>query len=522
MGSRREWFQRVVAAGLGTLSEHSQAQPRLEAPPFQLGVASGMPTTDGVVLWTRLLPLNAMRNAWADEIVDVRWELAEDESFKRIVRQGVAQALPLLAHSVHVEIDGLPAGQWFHYRFMVGGAISPTGRTRTLPPAGQAVERFRLAFASCQRLASGHFGAYRRLLDEDADLLAFLGDYIYDSGAYPSPTVPQGIAPATTLAGYRAHHELHKRSPELQAAHAAMPWLLVWDDHEVLNDYAGAPARGLAGGRLARQRRAAYQAYYEHMPLRLASLLRGIEGLTRGGEELRIFGSLSWGRLASLQLLDCRQYRDEQACSGLRGLVDPADCAALSDPRRSMLGAAQEAWLERQLAEQRRGRGRPWSLLLQSTMFSPRRLPILGGLRIWNDGWDGYPEARARLVDALLRHEVAGPVLLGGDLHENWACNVPAGAGDSAADRRCVASEFVGTGITMSSFAPGAIAEIKAANPHAVYADAGRCGYGLLDLRSDRLHLAFRVVDSLSTADPAISTAAAFDVESGSPLIHPA
>jgi alkaline phosphatase D len=332
--------------------------------------------------------------------------------------------------------------------------------------------------------------------------------------------VPEGLPPSRALDDYRAHYELHKRVPELQACHAALPWLAMWDDHEVANDYAGGPLRGLAPGRLAAQRRAAYQAWYEHMPLRHAQLVRGVEGLARGGDELRLYGRLAWGRLAALHLLDCRQYRDPQACRGIAGLVDPGSCPGLADPRRGVLGAAQEAWLVERLREQSTGRGRPWTLLLQATMVSPRRIPIGGSHRVWNDGWDGYPAARARLLDAIAGLQVAGPVFVGGDLHENWACKVPAGPGANDPDRRFVASEFVGTGISRSSLAPAAIDAIRDANPHAVYADAGRSGYGMMELRPDRLDVRFRVVDDVWSPDPAIATAASFVVEAGSPLVQ--
>lgn len=517
---RRDCLRLAAAASLGLLGPAKAAAPRFDTNPFQLGVASGAPTTDGVVLWTRLLPLNPQRYAWDEDTLDVRWELADDPAFARVLRSGTAQALPLLAHSVHVEVDGLPSDRSFYYRFAIGDAVSPVGRTRTLPAADQRVDRLRLAFASCQRLARGHFGAYRRLLDDQVDAVVFLGDYIYDSGANPSATVPRGIEPALNLQGYRAHYELHKRDPALQAAHAAHPWFLLWDDHEVVNDYAGGPLAGMAPGRAAAQRRAGYQAWYEHMPVRLSTLVKGVTGLTQDGAEVRLYGQSAWGRLAMLTRLDCRQYRDPQACSGVGGMVVADGCDALQAPGRSLLGSAQEAWLAQALAGQRAGQGQPWNLLLQSTLFSPRRIPFMGGVRTWNDGWDGYPAARARLIQQLVGQEVAGPVLLGGDVHENWAVNVPAGTGDSEADRRCVASEFVATGITMTSFFPKKTAEIQAANPHAVYADGGQAGYGLVDITPRQLKVQFRSVDSVANPDPGISTAASFVVEAGQPRVQ--
>lgn len=508
---RRQLLGALTAASLGRLAVASNASPRLEAYPFQLGVASGSPTDRSVVLWTRALPLNPLNNPWADQTLTLRWELALDPGFSQILREGSVQALPLLAHSVHVEPDGLPADTVFHYRFMLGDAVSPVGRTRTLPAPDQPKDRLRLALASCQRLGNGLFGAYTRLLEEDVDLIAFVGDYIYESGAYPTAALPQGLAPASDLAGYRLHYETHKREPTLQAAHAAFPWLMTWDDHEVMNDYAGGPLRGL-DSRDARRRAAAYQAYYEHMPLPLASLQRGLLGLTQAGEELRLYGHRSWGRLASLHLLDCRQYRSPHACRGVASLIDPADCTALRHPEHTLLGAEQGRWLQESLGQQKR----TWNLILQTTMVAPRRIPFGSGHRIWADGWDGYPLDRERLLDALREQGVGGAVFLGGDLHENWANELRTPVGQP------VATEFVGAGISMKSFFPRMTPDILAANPGSRYANGTDCGYALIELTPEQLRCDFRVVDSLATNEPGIRTAASFVVSPQSPRLSAA
>ncbi len=505
---RRDLFRVLAAAGLGQLTSAHGATPRLEADPFQLGVASGSPTASSVVLWTRLMPLNPLNNPWARETLDVRWELAADPGFAQVLRAGTVQALPLLAHSVHVELQGLPADTHFFYRFLIGDATSPVGRTRTLPTADQAVDRLRLGLASCQRLGTGLFGAYTRLIEDGVDLIAFVGDYIYESGAWPTAALPRGLAPASDLGGYRLHHETHKLEPTLQAAHAAVPWLVTWDDHEVVNDYAGAPLQGLGSGD-ARRRAAAYQAYYEHMPLPLSALRRGLAGLTQTGDELRLYGRQAWGRLAQLHLLDCRQYRSAPACTGLRGLVAPDDCAGLQRPDRTLLGSEQEAWLLDGLADTER----PWQLMLQTTMVAPRRIPFGGGHRVWIDGWDGYPASRQRLLERLQAQHTPGAVFLGGDLHENWATEI------RQPDGKPVATEFVGAGITMKSFFPRMTPDILAANPHARYADGSACGYVLIDVTPQRLRCDFRVVDSLATNTPAVRTAASFTVEAGQPRL---
>lgn len=505
---RRDLFRYLAAAGLGQLGSARAAPPRLEADPFQLGVASGSPTASSVVLWTRLMPLNPLNNPWERETLAVHWELAADPGFTQPLRSGTVQAVPVLAHSVHVELQGLPADTRFFYRFQIGEATSPVGRTRTLPAPDQPLERLRLALASCQRLGSGLFGAYTRLVEEDVDLIAFVGDYIYDSGAWPTAALPRGLAPAQDLGGYRLHYETHKLEPTLQAAHAAVPWLVTWDDHEVVNDYAGGPLQGV-GSRDARRRAVAYQAYYEHMPLPLSALRRGLEGLTQTGDELRLYGRQAWGRLAGLHLLDCRQYRSPHACSGIGAIIDPADCAALQRPDRSLLGAEQEAWLLDGLGDT----GRPWNLVLQSTMVAPRRIPFGGGHRIWADGWDGYPVSRQRLLERLQAQHTPGAVFLGGDLHENWATEI------RQPDGTPLATEFVGTGISMKSFFPKMTPDILAANPHARYASGRDCGYALFDVTPQRLRCDFRVVDSLATNTPAVSTSASFVVEAGQPRL---
>jgi len=504
----------------GTLVGGVWAQVAMTEYPFVLGIASGTPTPTGIVLWTRLVPHNPFNSDWADKILDVKWEVARDDKFTQLVRRGTTQAIPTLAHSVHVEVDGLEPDRFYFYRFMVNDAVSPIGRTRTFPLAEIDVDRLRIAFASCQRLETGGFGAYRRLMEEDVDLVLFLGDYIYDGGAWPSERFPKGLRAAGSLADYRFLYELHKREPALSQCHAALPWLTIWDDHEVFNDYAGVNLKGESSWGKTGQRNVAYQAYYEHMPMRLSSLIRGVQGLTKGGEELRIYQRAQFGKLINFHMLDCRQYRDDQACSGVGGMINPDSCEILKDTKRTMLGKEQEDWLNSNLAKQTPGEGQVWNFLVQTTMFSPRRIPWNGDYKLWNDGWDGYPAARDRLVGALQQYKVSGPVFIGGDLHENWACNVP--GHDLDGNVRTIASEFVGTGITQSSYYPKGVDFIKPANKHAVYADAGRCGYGTVDISKARIEVRYRVVDNIAKSDPAISTAATFVVESGNPEIHPA
>ena len=510
-----------AAAGCYWLPRSAWSQPRLGSNPFTLGVASGSPLPDGVVLWTRLLSTGLFGGSnLPDEPITVRWELAHDAAFTRIAQSGQAQALPALGHSVHVEVGGLDSARGYFYRFMLGGAgndwVSSVGRTRTLPAPDAKPASLRLAYASCQRWEHGHFSAWRHLVADQPDAIVFLGDYLYEYPGAANPVRPGTGHWTLSLADYRQRHALYKGDPDLQAAHAACPWFLAWDDHEVQNDYAGLTPgdSGPAVADFATRRAAAYQAYYEHMPLRTTVLTRALAGLGSGAE-MRLYGQVRFGHLATLRLLDARQYRSAQACNrdgalGSRQL-DPTTCAAWLDPARTMLGAEQEQWLAASLARSAGEGG--WNLLGQSTLFGPRDLQRGAGQRLWNDGWDGYTPARTRLVDALRQHRVANPVLLGGDMHENWVGHVLADYADAAGP--AIGVEFCGTSITARSGGNAQTAERLAENPHFVYADAERKGYGIADLSARQMTVSLRVVSDVTARDSGIETLASFAVQSG-------
>jgi alkaline phosphatase D len=505
----RRALLRLAAAGAvaGWLPRAAWSQPRLADDPFALGVASGSPGADSIVLWTRLLAPEL-----ATQVATVRWEIAHDEGFGRIAASGQAQASPELAHSVHVEAGGLEPDRRYFYRFMAGPWTSPVGRTRTLPAPDATMQRLRLAYASCQRWEHGYYGAYRHMRADDPDFVLFLGDYIYEYPGAQDAVRPGGGQLTVSLDQYRARYALHKGDPELQAMHRACPWLFTWDDHEVLNDYTGELPGGVRGQDFIRRRAAAYQACYEHMPLRASVLVRALQGLQAGGE-LRLYGEHRFGRLAQLCLLDARQYRARQACTpgGKYGsdVVDPTTCASWNDPARTMLGAAQEQWLDGRLA----AGGAAWTLLGQQSLFGQRDLLPGAGERFWNDGWDGYPAARQRLQASLQKHAPANPVLLGGDVHENWVGHVLADY--ARPDSRSLGVEFCGTSITSRAFQPERVAERHADNPHFLHADASQRGYGIADFSPRRLEVALRVVDDVARADTGIATLARFAVEAG-------
>lgn len=512
--SRRQILQVVTAAATaGWLPRSAWSQARIAEHPFTAGIASGSPTVDSVVLWTRLLGAEL-----PPQPITVGWEVADDERFTRIVQSGQAQALPELAHAVHVEVPGLAPDRAYHYRFLAGPWTSAAGRTRTLPAPDAPHARLRLAYASCQHWEHGFFGAYRHMRDDAPDFVVFLGDYIYE---YPPSR--RGVRRTdgqwtVTLEQYRARHAAYKSDPDLQAMHQACPWFFTWDDHEVQNDYAG--DRPGDGGPpvddFVARRAAAYQAYYEHMPLRASVLTRALEGL-RSGAELRLHSQVRFGRLAQLCLLDVRQYRSRQACSPPRRastVLDPELCAERGDPARTLLGAAQEQWLESRLA----AGGSTWNVLGQSTLLGQRDLLQGPGRVVWSDGWDGYPQARRRLLGALQEHAVPNAVVLGGDVHENWVGHVKADY--DRPDSATLGVEFCGTSITSLAFEPERVLHRLADNPHFIHADAARRGYGIADFRPARLEVSLRVLDDARRRDPQVSTEARFLVEAGRPVLQ--
>ncbi|MEO7887657.1 MAG: alkaline phosphatase D family protein [Polaromonas sp.] len=520
---RRELLQSLAIASAGAfLPRSATAQVRLSENPFTLGVASGSPTHDSVVIWTRLVLDAADPLRLQQKPVAVRWELAHDENFSRIVQTGQTQAVGALAHSVHAEVQGLEPDRWYFYRFITGGAASPVGRTRTFPAPDAVVARLRLAYASCQRWEHGYYSAYRHMRDENLDVVLFLGDYIYEyPNAGQAVRVPTG-GWVVTLDDYRQRYALHKSDADLQAMHAACPWVVTWDDHEVQNDYAGA-APGNSGPPVpdfSARRAAAYQAFYEHMPVRASVLTRAVAGLASGAE-MRIYQRVPYGQLASLYMLDARQYKDAQACTrdGKPGssTLNPASCATWNDPARSMLGLQQENWLDTEWGKAAT-KERSWNLVGQQSLFGQRDFRSGPGQVLWNDGWDGYSAARTRFTNSLRKHALANPVLLGGDVHENWVGHIKADYADAASPS--LGTEFCGTSLTSRSAGNAKIPAILAENPHFVFADSERRGYGVVELTPRKLTGTLRVVDDVTRADSGVQTLAQFSVQAGRPVVE--
>jgi alkaline phosphatase D len=352
-----------------------------------------------------------------------------------VLRAGTVLAHPDLGHAVHVEVDGLEPARSYWYRFRAAGELSPVGRTRTLPAPTASPARLALAVVSCQHFEHGFYTAYRHLAgEEDLDLVLHLGDYLYETA--PSEGQPRRHAtPAPVdLAGYRLRHAQYRTDPDLQAAHAALPFVLVWDDHEVDNDYAGDQSeRWDPPAAFRRRRAAAYRADWEHLPLRRGSRPRG--------PAARRYRRLRFGDLAELAVLDTRQYRHDQPChsNGVGRDQVVAGGRERLDPRRTLLGSGQRRWL---LAGLARSRAR-WNVIAQQLLMAELDRQPGPGLAYNSDGWDGYAADRARILGFLAARRPSNPVVLGGDLHCFWVTDLKLDHHQPAT--ATLASEFVGT-----------------------------------------------------------------------------
>ena len=483
------------------------------ANPFTLGVASGDPLPTGVVLWTRLAPapLDPAGAGGMSGAVPVRWEVADDEGFRRIAARGEAQATGAFAHSVHVEVEGLQPNRPYFYRFSAMGQSSAVGRTRTAPSPGQRVDRLRFAFASCSHWEQGYFSAYRHMAAEQPDVVLFLGDYIYEYTSRSDRAdrlVRRHDGPeARDLPGYRNRYALYRTDPDLQALHAAAPCLMTWDDHEVENDYADRwsehpqtdPAEFL------RRRAAAYQAFYEHMPLRARSLPRG--------PDMVVFDRLRFGDLVEFSVLDGRQYRSMGACPLPRyrgGHLVPATCTERDDPGRTMLGFEQERWLADGL---RRSNAR-WNVVAQDVLVASLvQTDKNGATGHWTDGWDGYPASRRRVLEGVRDSRAQNPVFLGGDSHSYWATDLKVDFENAASP--VVATEFVGGSVTSNAPPYQRFASALPANPHVRYFESRAHGYVSVDVTPGRMETRFQAISDRRDPAATVRTLQRFVVEDG-------
>ena len=509
---RREFNQQLqrsaialaLAPWLTAVAAPVAQKRRWQTNPFALGVASGRPRADSVVLWTRLVLGDEDRAAGA-EALRVQVEVFADAALKRRVQKAEVVTNEARGHSVHVHLQQLQPSTNYWYRFSQGDAISTVGHTRTAPASNADVHHLRIALASCQHYEQGQFIAHEEIARQQLDFVLFMGDYIYESSNAQYALRKHSSEEPKTLQGYRGRYEQYKRDPALQAAHAAHPWVLMWDDHEVVNDYANDQDRHYTDPKqLLLRRAAAYQAYFEHQPL-----LLGPDASNPAN--MRLYDQLSWGKLADVWTLDCRQYRSPQACrdpvrGGGRMVVQ---CDELADASRSMLGAEQERWLTDSLSTSKR----QWKLVAQATQISSTSVPAPVGRSYWNDAWDGYPEARKRLLQTVVDAKLNNVVTLGGDVHCNVAA--PLRMEPNNPTSPIIASEFVTTSITSRGLGDKAAAVIRESNADLLHYRSDERGYSLITVTPKEVRCDFRTTKFPAGSEAGLKTQASYVVKNG-------
>ena len=478
--TRREFLWATAAASLSwpALAQEQRATAAAGSR-FQHGVASGDPLSDRLIIWTRVTPRD-LSNA---PPVQLRWRVGTDPDLRSIVARGTAETSSERDYTVKVDVGGLTPGRPYFYAFDVDGEQSPVGRTRTFPTTA---ERMRFALVSCSNYPAGYFNPYAAIVRRlDLDAVVHVGDYIYEfaEGEYGAGAVinriPQPAQEAVALADYRARYATYRTDPDLQEAHRLFPFIAVWDDHELANDaWAGGainhnPEKG--EGDWTTRKAAAYKAYLEWMPIRESS-----------DPAIHLYRTIRFGTLADLVMLDTRALRDRQVAN--------SDAAGLADSKRTLIGAAQEAWMFDQLRASQRA-GTSWTLLGQQVMFSSITLP---GTRPTNtDQWDGYPAQRDRVLDFIERERIRNLVILSGDAHSSWGFDVArnpwhlyqpaAGAGSLAVELVTPAISSPPPPMFTSSSGPDASAALRVAFPHLKYLEGAHRGFIVVELTRDRM-----------------------------------
>ncbi len=528
----------AVATGLGGASRPAQAAQGV----FGHGVASGDPLGTSVVLWTRVTPsADATPGSGRGAATSVVWELAEDPGFQRVRRRGTVRTAAADDHTVKVDVTGLEPYTRYWYRFRALGQTSRVGRTQTAADDGR-LHALRLAFVSCSNWTGGYFSAYRHVAArDDLDLVLHLGDYLYEYGNGEDRYGPKTLVgrrdhvPATEmvrLSDDRRRHAQYKTDPDLQAAHAAHPWIVVFDDHEVANDsYDGGAENHTEGveGTFVERRKQAYQAYLEWMPIRLPD--------QRGAAGTRFWRRFSFGPLADLSVLETRQNRSQQV-PGATGALAAADAVALADPARQLLEPAQMQWLTDGLTS---GSTR-WHLIGNQTVFTrvalAKAVPgqeLLGQLGLGDpafnsDQWDGYQDDQ-RQVLAAMAASGGDPVVLTGDIHSSWANDLPLDPGTYAPAgplNNSVGVEFVCPSVTSDGFAEifgdpvaaeAATSGLQTDNPNIRYLDGIGHGFAVLDVTPERVKSDFWFISDREDPRATVAHASSWQSVKGSRVV---
>ena len=506
----------IIGAGASLLSAPAilRAQQTFAQFPFRLGIASGDPSSDGFVLWTRLAPDPFDEHGGMPLApVEVEWFVYDDPVKQGVVQKGTAKASPELGHSVHVEVSGLQPDRPYWYRFVVGREKTVVGRTRTLPLPGAKLDHLRFGVAGCQHYEEGLYTAYRHLADEDVAFVWHYGDYIYEDRARQvtyerdgSPKIHVRDHVGTdcyTIGDYRRRYAQAKMDPDLQLAHVKAPWFTTLDDHEVTDNWTSTVSPSQSDPALfAFRRAAAFQAYYEHMPLRRSSM--------PDAQGMQIYRRARIGDLLDAHFLDTRQFRSPLVC---KGGFDPY-CDDIAKAGRTVIGDTQEKWLTSSLRE-RAGR---WNLIAQQVMMMPldRRTGDEPVIMRNTDSWGGYDPARERMLANLKGY--GNVVVMTGDEHQNFAGELRRDSGKGEA----VAVEFVSTSVSSGGNGSDKRAgadKIMSNNPFLKFSNDQR-GYMVCDVTRDAWQGQFRVVDQVTMPGGTISTRATATIERGATRIN--
>src|SRR5215831_2858235 len=490
--------RRLFLVRAAALASTVYAAPSFKKYPFSPGVMSGDPAPDGFVLWTRLAPDPLMGGGMEAAAMDVEWQVAEDEGMRRVVKKGKVVAAPALAHSVHVEAGGLKSQRPYWYQFKAGKELSPIGRAITAPKPGEAQPQLKFAFASCQHWEAGLWTAYDHMLADHPDLVVHLGDYIYEGAARDTGVRKHNSAEIMSLADYRNRHALYKTDPAIQKMHMHCPWIVTWDDHEVDNNYANDRPEDNQPREAFLERRAnAYQAYYEHMPLRISSVPQG--------SKVQMYRRLPFGDLAEFAVLDTRQYRTDQPC----GDGTKAPCEGVFDPKATIMGDVQEAWLKQTLGQSHAR----WNIIANQVLMA--RIDQKPGPEeaLSMDQWSGYEVCRDRMMRFLAERKPSNPIVITGDIHSNWVTDLKVQWKDEKSP--VVASEFVGTSI--SSGGDGvderpATKDVYRENPHLKMFN-GRRGYVLITVNQSQCRADYRIVPYVTKPGAPLQTHSSWVVE---------
>lgn len=465
--------------------------------PFKLGVASGDPEEDGFVIWTRLVRNIKLENGGIPEEPQlVKWEIATDKAFSNIIQHGETKTDPFWAHAVHVELYDLESNKKYYYRFKNESFTSPIGRAKTTPKDTDQLEQLNFAILSCQSYLGGYYTAHEHLAKEDLDVVLFLGDYIYEfkgnEGVDGRVHYPHKLL--ETLEDYRLRYAQYKSDPALQNIHAAFPWLVTFDDHEVRNNWGGENDEKS----LARQA-AAFKAYYEHMPVRKAAI--------PDEYQIQIYRNCSYGDLVEFNILDTRQFRSSPPC----GPTQTENCQDRMDPSRTIYGEKQEKWLFDNL----RSSKKRWNVLANQVVMAYKDDQLGPETKIGVDKWDGFVESRNRLFSTIMENDIKNVVVLTGDSHKNWVNDLKEDFLDP--ESKTIATEFGGTSLTSGGNGTAHYGQnVMTENPHIKYT-SNRRGYVRCTLTPDKMKADFRTIAYVDKKGAPISTEASFYVKNNEP-----